>query len=42
MFRVAFVDNINEYVDSVTGFIKTCIDDVIPIVIKTYLNQTVD
>jgi hypothetical protein len=32
IFRVASGDNVNEYVDSVTGFIKKCIDDTIPIV----------
>lgn len=36
-------DNVNEYANAVTGFIKKCIDDVIPIVsFKTNPIQNVD
>jgi hypothetical protein len=40
MFRVTSRDNINEYADSVTGLIKKCIDDVLPIMsFKRYPNK---
>jgi hypothetical protein len=39
MFRVTSQNNINEYADSVTGFIKKCIDNAIPIVFRMYQNQ---
>uniref|UniRef100_A0A8K9USR6 Reverse transcriptase domain-containing protein n=1 Tax=Oncorhynchus mykiss TaxID=8022 RepID=A0A8K9USR6_ONCMY len=39
MFRTAS-DNIDEYTDSVCEFIRTCVEDVVPIAtIKTFLNQ---
>jgi hypothetical protein len=43
MFRVAFDNNIDEYTDTVTTFIRKCIGDVVPTVnIKTYPNQNVE
>jgi hypothetical protein len=40
MFQVASENNIDEYTDTVTEFIRKCIGDVIPTVtIKTYPNQ---
>ena len=40
MFRVASENNIDEYYDMVTEFIRKCIGDVVPTVtIKTYSNQ---
>ncbi|RXN30279.1 dynein heavy chain [Labeo rohita] len=39
MFRTA-ADNINEYTESVCGFIKKCVDDVVPSkTVKVYPNQ---
>ena len=40
LFRVASENNINEYTDRVTVFIRKCIGDFVPTVtIKTYSNQ---
>jgi hypothetical protein len=40
MFRVASENNIDEYADSVSEFIRKCIGDVVPTMnIKTYPNQ---
>jgi hypothetical protein len=39
MFRVTSEDNIDEYTNSVIGFIQKCIDDVIPMSFKTDFNQ---
>ncbi len=40
MFRAASDDDIEEYSDSVTCFIRTCIEDVIPTkIIRIYPNQ---
>jgi hypothetical protein len=40
MFRIASNNNIDEYTDSVSEFIRKCIDDVIPTAsIKTFPNQ---
>ena len=40
MFRIASDNNIDEYADSVCEFIRTCVEDVIPIAtIKTFPNQ---
>ena len=40
MIRVAYENNIDEYTDIVTEFIRKCIRDVVPTVtIKTYPNQ---
>ena len=40
MFRIASNNNIDEYTDSVSEFIRKCIDDVIPTaMIKTLPNQ---
>ena len=40
MFRIASNNNIDVYADSVSEFIRKCIDDVIPIAtIKTFPNQ---
>ena len=40
MFQVASENNIDEYTDTVTKFIRRCIGDVVPTVtIKTYPNQ---
>uniref|UniRef100_A0A8C7H559 Alkylated DNA repair protein AlkB homologue 8 N-terminal domain-containing protein n=1 Tax=Oncorhynchus kisutch TaxID=8019 RepID=A0A8C7H559_ONCKI len=40
MFRIASDDNIDEYADSVCEFIRTCVEDVVPIAtIKTFPNQ---
>uniref|UniRef100_A0A8C7VNF9 N-end rule aminoacyl transferase C-terminal domain-containing protein n=1 Tax=Oncorhynchus mykiss TaxID=8022 RepID=A0A8C7VNF9_ONCMY len=40
MFRTASNNNIDEYADSVSEFIRKCIDDVVPIAkIKTFPNQ---
>ena len=40
MFRIASDNNIDEYVDSVCEFIRTCVEDVVPIAtIKTFPNQ---
>ena len=40
MFLVAFGNNIDVYIDSVTGFIRKCIGNVIPTVtIRTYSKQ---
>ena len=40
MFRVASDNNIDEYTDKVTEFIRKCIEDDVPTAtIKTYLNQ---
>ena len=40
MFRVASENNIDEYTDTVTEFIRKCIGDVVPTeTIKTYPNQ---
>ena len=40
MFRVAFENNIDEYTDTVTEFIRKCIGDVVPTgTIKTYPNE---
>jgi hypothetical protein len=38
MFWVASENNIDEYMDTVTEFIRKCIGDVVP-TIKTYPNQ---
>uniref|UniRef100_A0A8C7MZF5 Reverse transcriptase domain-containing protein n=1 Tax=Oncorhynchus kisutch TaxID=8019 RepID=A0A8C7MZF5_ONCKI len=40
MFRIASDNNIDEYADSVCEFIRTCVEDVVPIAtIKTFPNQ---
>ena len=40
MFRIASNNNIDEYDDSVSEFIRKCVDDVVPIAtIKTFPNQ---
>ena len=40
MFQVASENNFDVYTDTVTVFIKKCIEDVVPTVtIKTYPNQ---
>ncbi|CDQ68745.1 unnamed protein product [Oncorhynchus mykiss] len=40
MFRIASDNNIDEYADSVSEFIRTCVEDVVPIAtIKTFPNQ---
>ena len=40
MFRIASVNNIDEFADSVCEFIRTCVEDVVPIAtIKTFPNQ---
>ena len=40
MFRIASNNNIDEYADSVSEFIRKCIDNVVPIAtIKTFPNQ---
>ena len=40
MFRVASENIIDKYTDTVTEFIRKCIEDVVPTVtIKTYPNQ---
>ncbi|KAK6305329.1 hypothetical protein J4Q44_G00241090 [Coregonus suidteri] len=40
MFRVASEDSFDVYTDSVTGFIRKCIEDVVPtVMIRTYPNQ---
>ena len=40
MFRVATGNNIDDYTDSVTGFIRKCLEDVVPtVMIRTYPNQ---
>ena len=40
MFRVASDNNIDEYTDTVTTFIRKCIRDVVPtVIIKTYHMQ---
>ena len=40
MFRIAANNNIDEYTESVSGFICNCIGDVIPTAsIKTFPNQ---
>jgi hypothetical protein len=40
MFRSVFNNNIDEYADSVSEFIRKCIEDVVPIAtIKTFPNQ---
>ena len=40
MFRVPFNNNLDEYTDTVTEFIRKCIGDVVPTVtIETYPNQ---
>jgi hypothetical protein len=40
MFRIATSNNIDEYADSVSGFISKCIGDIVPIAtIKTFPNQ---
>jgi hypothetical protein len=40
MFRVASENNINEYMDTVTEFIRKCIEEVVPtMTIKTDTNQ---
>ena len=40
MFRIASDNNIDEYADSVCEFIRTCVEDVIPIAtIKTFPKQ---
>ena len=40
IFWVASENNIDEYTDTVTEFIRKCIEDVVPTVtIKTYPNQ---
>ncbi|KAI4890203.1 hypothetical protein NFI96_001997 [Prochilodus magdalenae] len=40
MFREASNNNIDEYTDSVTGFIRKCIEDVVPTkTVRVYPNQ---
>ena len=39
MFRVASVNNIDEYTDTVTEFIGKCVGDLPTVVMKTYPNQ---
>uniref|UniRef100_A0A8L0DJB6 Reverse transcriptase domain-containing protein n=1 Tax=Oncorhynchus mykiss TaxID=8022 RepID=A0A8L0DJB6_ONCMY len=40
MFRIASDNNIDEYADSVSEFIRTCVEDVVPIATsKTFPNQ---
>ncbi|KAI4892582.1 hypothetical protein NFI96_008379 [Prochilodus magdalenae] len=40
MFREASNNNIDEYTDSVTGFIRKCIEDVVPTKpVRVYPNQ---
>ena len=40
MFRIASDNNIDEYADSLSEFIRTCIEDVVPIaMIKSFPNQ---
>ncbi|CDR18153.1 unnamed protein product [Oncorhynchus mykiss] len=40
MFRIASNNNIDECADSVSEFIRTCVEDVVPIAtIKTFPNQ---
>ena len=40
MFRIASNKNIDEYADSVSEFIRTCVEDVVPIAMtKTFPNQ---
>ena len=40
VFRIASNNNIDKYADSVSEFIRTCVEDVVPIAtIKTFPNQ---
>ena len=40
MFRIVSDNNIDEYTDSVSKFIRTCVEDVVPIAtIKPFPNQ---